>query len=157
MLLPLLTLLGVLALVIMACGSSTPTSVVASGTAQSTTAPKQTHYKVGQSVKIGDVYIVTVNSAKRSGGDVVLDVTFKNLSNEDQDLSTALQCDLKDSTGQKLDQDIFVGHAPDGTLAAGDTVRGQIAYKAPRTEHSFTFLFEADLLSSGQTIWDLHI
>ena len=174
MLLPLLTLLGVLALVIMACGESSAnagTSVGTSGNSTTTggSSNSNKHFKVGDQVKVGDTFIVTVNSFKTNPGDdifkpksgnkfVVVDVTLKNVSSKEQDVSSVLQFTLKDSTGQKYDETIISNITPpDGKLAAGDLVKGQIAYEVSASQHDFTLAFEADIISSGQTIWDLHV
>jgi uncharacterized protein DUF4352 len=174
MLLPLFTLLGVLALVIMACGSSSAnagTSVGTNGNSTTTGGSSNStkHFKVGDQVKVGDTLIVTINSFKTSKGDefdkpksgntfVIVDLTIKNVSNEEQDISTDLQCTLKDSTGQKYDETILSNATdPGGKLAAGDIVKGQIPYEVSASQHDFTFAFEADIISSGQTVWDLHL
>lgn len=172
--LPLLSLLGILALVIMACGGSSDNSGTSVGSNSTSTANTSgsssgSHYKVGDQVKVGNTYIVTINSFKTNPGDdifkpkagnvfVVVDVTFKNVSSQEQNLSTLLQCDLKDSTGQKYDETIISNvKPPDGKLAAGDIVKGQIAYEVAASQHNFTFYFEADIMSGGQTVWDLHV
>lgn len=172
MLLPLLSLLGILALVIMACGGSdnTGTSVgTSNGTTTTGSSGGSKHFKVGDQVKVGDTYIVTVNSFKTNPGDdifkpkagntfVVVDVSIKNVSSQEQNLSSLLQFNLKDSTGQKYTETIISGVTPpDGKLAASDTLRGQLAYEVPTSQHNFTFAFEADAFSSGQTLWDLTI
>ena len=173
MLLPLCALLGVLALVIMACGSSANagTSVGTSGNSTTTSGSSTSnkHFKVGDQVKVGDTFIVTVNSFKTNPGDdffkpksgnqfVVVDVTLKNVGSDEQNISSLLQFTLKDATGQKYDETIISSATPpDGKLAAGDTIKGQIAYEVAATQHDFTFAFEADIISSGQTIWDLHV
>lgn len=168
MLLLLVGLLGVLALVVMACGSSsanTGTSVTGTNTVSNTSK----HFKVGDQVKVGDIYIATINSFKTNPGDsfskpksgnqfVVVDVTLKNVSNKEQNVSSLLQFTLKDSTGQKYTETIISNVTPpDGKLAAGDIIKGQMAYEVPSAQHDFTFAFEADIISSGQTLWDLHI
>ncbi|HEU5348582.1 MAG TPA: DUF4352 domain-containing protein [Ktedonobacterales bacterium] len=172
MMLPLLSLLGVLALVIMACGSSSTnagTSVGSSSANSSSSSSNSKHFKVGDQVKVGDTYVVTVNSFKTNPGDeiskpksgnvfVVVDLTIKNVSSEEQSVSSLLQFTLKDSTGQKYNETILSSATPpDGKLAAGDIIKGQIAYEVSASQHDFTFAFEADMLSSGQTIWDLHV
>jgi hypothetical protein len=57
----------------MACGDTSAnsgTSVGSNGSGgQSTTAPKQAHFKVGDQVKIGDIYSVTINPFKTNPGD----------------------------------------------------------------------------------------
>ena len=174
MLLPLCTLLGVLALVIMACGGSSAnagTSVGTSGNSTTTTGSSSSnkHFKVGDQVKVGDTFIVTVNSFKTNPGDeffkpksgnkfVVVDVSLKNVSSDEQNISSLLQFTLKDATGQKYTETIISNVTPpDGKLAAGDIIKGQIPYEVPTAQHDFTFAFEADIISGGQTIWDLHV
>jgi hypothetical protein len=165
-------LLGILALVIMACGdtgANTGTSVGSSGTSNTGSSNTSKHFKVGDQVKVGDTFIVTINSFKTSPGDefdkpksgnvfVVVDITIKNVSNDEQDISTDLQCTMKDSTGQKYDETILSSATdPGGKLAAGDIVKGQVPYEVSASQHDFTFAFEADIISGGQTVWDLHI
>ena len=171
MLLPLCTLLGVLALVIMACGSSSANAGTAVGTSgnNSSSSNSSKHFKVGDQVKVGDTFIVTVNSFKTNPGDdifkpksgnqfVVVDVTLKNVGSKEQDISSLLQFTLKDATGQKYDETIISNVTPpDGKLAAGDIIKGQIAYEVAASQHDFTVAFEADIISSGQTVWDLHV
>lgn len=175
-LLPVLALFGTLAVVIMACGGSSAnsgTSVGTNGGSSTSTSSSGSggskHFKVGDQVKVGDTYIVTINSFKTNPGDdifkpksgnifVIVDLTVKNTSTQEQSLSTLLQCDLKDATGQKYNETIISNVTPpDGKLAAGDIVKGQIAYEVSASQHDFTFSFEADILSGGQSVWDLHV
>jgi Domain of unknown function (DUF4352) len=171
MLLPLLTVLGVLALVIMACGGSSANAGTSVGTSgnNSSNSNSSKHFKVGDQVKVGDTFIVTVNSFKTNPGDdifkpksgnqfVVVDVTLKNVGSKEQDISSLLQFTLKDATGQKYTETIISNVTPpDGKLAAGDLLKGQIAYEVAASQHDFTFAFEADIISGGQTVWDLHV
>jgi flagellar basal body-associated protein FliL len=135
-----------------------------------TTAPSSQHFKVGDQVKVGDTWIVTVNSATTSKGSdistpksgniyLVLDVTLKNVSNQEQNVSSIAQFTLEDSTGQKYDETYtdFAKPAPDGKVEAGSPIRGQFVYEVPLSEHHFTFAFEAEIASGGQTIWDITV
>jgi hypothetical protein len=169
----LLSLLGVLALVIMACGGSSDnsgTSVGSNGSsAQSTTPPKQAHFKVGDQVKIGGTELVSINSFKTNPGDefdqpkagnrfVVVDITIKNVGSEEQDISSVLDFTFKDAAGQLYNDTFLDGMtAPDGKIEPGDLLKGQMVYEVPKTQTNFTFAFEADFLATGQTIWDLHV
>lgn len=155
------------AAVFLACGSGDANA--GSTTTGGTSSSGGKHFKVGDQVKVGNTYVVTVNSVKTSKGDdisqpksgntfLIVDVSIKNVSSKEQDLSSLLQFTLKDSSGQKYDETILSGAtAPDGKLAAGDVVKGQIPYEVPAAQHSFTLAFEADIISSGQTIWDLKL
>ena len=162
-----------LALALWACGSSTTnTGTKSSGNSTSTQSGSKSgnqHFKVGDQVNVGNTYMVTVNSVKTNGGDdvsqpkagntfLVVDVTLKNTSSKEQNVSSLLQFTLKDSTGQKYDETILSSTTPpDGKLEAGDVLRGQIPYEVPASMHDFTLAFEADITSSGQTVWDLHV
>jgi hypothetical protein len=158
------------AMVILACGganSANSGSLAGGGTTTggSNNAPK--HFKAGQQVKVGDTWLVTINSVTtKAGTDIdqpgagnhylVIDVTLKNTSSQEQDLSSLLSFTLKDSTGQKYDETITTFTTPpDGKVAAGDLVRGKLAYAVPASAHSFELAFEADIISGGQTLWDL--
>ena len=166
-----LAIVGVVALVIIACGAASDTAsnsgTTTSGGTSSTT--KSQHFKVGQQVKVGDTYVVTVNSVKTDAGDdvfkpkdgntfLIVDVSVKNVSSKEQTLSSLLQFTLKDSSGQKFNETIVSNAtAPDGKIAAGDVTKGQLAYEVPAAQKSFTLAFEADVFSGGQTTWDLSV
>ncbi len=49
------------------------------------------------------------------------------------------------------------GKPPDGKVESGNLLRGQLTYEVPKTQKSFTFSFEADIISSGQTLWNLSV
>ena len=166
-----LAIVGVVALVIIACGAASDTAsnsgTTTSGGTSSTT--KSQHFKVGQQVKVGDTYVVTVNSVKTDAGDdvfkpkggntfLIVDVSVKNVSSKEQDLSSLLQFTFKDSSGQKYNETIVSNATPpDGKIAAGDVTKGQLAYEVPAAQKSFTLAFEADIVSGGQTTWDLSV
>jgi hypothetical protein len=129
---------------------------------------KQEHFKVGEQIKIGDRFVVTVNSFKIGKSDniyikpkdgdkyVIVDVTIKNTLNDEQAVSSLMMFDLKDDEGQKYTETFLTGATPpDGKIAANDMLKGQLVYEVPTDKNRFTFSFIADWLSSGQTIWDL--
>jgi len=167
--LPVLGLLLAIAGVIMACGAASDNSgSVTTGGSSSTSAAQ--HFKVGQQVKVGSTWVVTLNSAKTHGatdydqpksGDtyLVVDVSLKNVSSQEQDLSSLAQFTLKDATGQSYTETIttFANAAPDGKVEAGSLSRGQMVYEVPTAQKTFTFAFEADIVSGGETIWDISI
>lgn len=140
-------------------------------TSSSTNTPSGSrHVKVGDQLKGGDTCSITVTSVKTSGGDeafqpkagntfLIVDVTVKNVSSQEQNLSTLLQASckplasllqfaLKDATGQKYSETFTTNATPPD---------GQIAFEVPKSQRAFTFTLalEADLLSGGQTSWDL--
>ena len=48
-------------------------------------------------------------------------------------------------------------HPPDGKVEAGAPLRGQLVYEIPTSMKDYTLSFQADITSSGQTIWDIHM
>jgi hypothetical protein len=155
---------------LLACdaGTSANAGSTPSGSSSSNSSSSQ-RFKVGGQVKVGNTWVITINSVKTNQGDDVfqpksgntfpiVDVTAKNISSQEQDLSTILSFTLKDSTGQKYEETVVDNAtAPDGKVAAGDQVRGQLAYEVPASMKAFTLAFEADILNGGQTIWNLGI
>ncbi|GHO53230.1 DUF4352 domain-containing protein [Ktedonobacter robiniae] len=157
---------------LLACGGSsdnTGTSTSSSTTSQ--TSQQVKHFKVGETVKVGDTWEVVVSSAKTSDGDdytkhdvgntfLIVNVTVKNISNKEQDISSLLNFKLKDKDGTE-GKDAFlttgVTPAPNGKVAASDQSKGDLTYQVSASQKSFTLAFEADLLSSGQTVWDLSV
>lgn len=129
-----------------------------------------THFKVGDHVTVGDLWMVTVNSVRTSSGGefdqpqagntyLVLDVTFQNVSSEAQSLSTAMELTLKDEQGQGYNEAYvsFTKSSPGGTVEPGGLTRGEIAYEVPASAHHFTLLFEPGLFGSEVTLWDITI
>lgn len=165
--LPIAVLVTIAGLI--ACGSASNTGTAVTPTTKATSTTGSQHFKVGQTVKVGESWQVTVNSAKTSQGDefttptagsqfVIVDVTLKNVSSTEQNVSSAVNFSLQDSTGQKYNETILSGKTPpDGKVEAGTLLRGQLAYEVPTSQKKLTFNFEPDLLGSGQTVWDLNV
>lgn len=142
----------------------TPTSSGITPTSQTTTG----NGKVGQAVQAGPNYAVTVNSVKTSSGDsvfspksgntyLVIDVTVKNTSSSSQDVSSLINFELQDATGQKYTEAFTdIGTPPDQTgLAPGGLIRGQLVYEVPTSMHQFTLSY-VDLLGDGTlATWSL--
>lgn len=168
--LPLLGLLLAIAGVIMACGASSDNSGSATTGGGSSSSSSSQHFKVGQQVKVGTTWVVTVNSAKTHGatdmdqlksGDtyLVVDVSLKNISSQEQNLSSLAQFTLKDATGQSYTETIttFANQPPDGKVEAGSMSHGQMVYEVPTAQKSYTLAFQSDIVSGGETIWDISI
>jgi hypothetical protein len=155
-------------LFLLACGeANTAAPTVVTGTV--TSAPQAKHFKVGDHVKVGS-WVVTVNSVKTSAGDefdqpkngqfLILDITFQNTSNAAQTVSSILQFQFQDSTGQKYDDQITALQGvtpPDGDVQAGSQTRGQVVYDVPKSEHTFTFTFTPDIGDTTAAVWDITI
>ncbi len=159
---------GLAFLIILACsGSDTAAPQAVSGTV--TSAPQPKHFKVGQQVKV-DVWVITINSVKKSAGDdfdkpkngqyLILDMTFKNTDNQSQTLSSLIQFEFQDSSGQKYTEQITALQgvsAPDGDVQAGSQTRGQVVYDVPTKEHAFTFTFTPGLSGDNAATWDISL
>ncbi len=142
----------------------TPTSSGITPTSQTTTG----NGKIGQVVQAGPNYAVTVNSVKTSTGDsvfspksgniyLVIDVTVKNTSASPQDVSSFIDFELQDSTGQKYEETFTdIGTPPDQTgLPAGRLIRGQLVYEVPASMHQFTFSYLDFLGNATLATWDI--
>lgn len=172
----LLALCGIIATVVTNGSHATPNtgatvaksqSTTAATTAPTTAAAPAKHFKVGDVVKVGDTWEVTVNSVKTSPGGqydspkgiyVLLDVTAKNVSSKEQDISSILDFKLADSTGVSYTETfstLDLPSPPDGKVEAGAPSRGTFIYDVPKDMKSFTFAFAPDFLADGQTIWDI--
>ena len=172
----ILILLCTLALA--ACGSSSPNQGTATGvtpaptnTVSTPTSTPAQHFHVGQLVTVGNTWQVTVVSAKTSphgqysmpqhAGDVFLifQLTVKNISSSEQNISSLLQFQLTDSTGQKYSTayDDEAGANLDGKVEAGSPLRGSLVYEVPGSVHDFRLAFSVQAFQSGETIWDIHI
>jgi len=114
-------------------------------------------FKVGQQVKVG-AYTVTVHKVTYPYSNdldqpdsgkayVLLDVEVKNSSGEEQAFSSMLQFGLKDSTNATYDETIVMGvdgNPPDGSMAAGASMRGPVAFEVPAGAKGLQFGFLPD-------------
>ncbi len=155
-------------LFILACGGSSDASGPTTVTGTVTSAPQAKHFKVGEQVKIS-YWVVTINSAKTSAGTsfdkpqngqyLILDITFKNTDSQSHTISSIIQFQFQDSTGQKYNGQITTLKGvtpPDGDVQAGSQARGQVVYDVPKSEHNFTFTFTPDL-GDNAAVWDIAI
>lgn len=164
--------------ILAACGSSsanqgtaTSSSPTATNTISTPTSTPSQHFHVGQLVTVGDTWQVTVVSAKTSlhgqystpqhAGDVFLifQLTVKNISNSEQNISSLLQFQLTDSTGQKYTSayDDEAGANLDGKVEAGSPLKGSLVYEVPGSVHDFRLAFSAQAFQAGEAIWDIAV
>lgn len=151
--------------------STIDTTLTSVATSVATTAPSTQHFKMGQVVNVGSINDLTVNSAKidkggaynttQKAGDVflVFNITVKNISQQEQSISSLVQFNLTDSTGQKYDAgfDTTAGASLDGKVEPGSLLRGSVVYEVPSNIKSFVLSFQTDLFTSGQTEWDIQV
>src|SRR5438128_4428713 len=111
-----------------------------SSTSSNTPAPTTQHFAVGQVVKVGETWEVTINSAKTNTGSefnkpqhagnvfLVFSITLKNISSQEQNVSSALNFTLTDTSGQKYDEtiDTDAGSTLDGKVEAGSPLKGAV-------------------------------
>ncbi len=148
--------------------TSTATPVPTPNPSQSDTYPNG-DYKVGKTAQVSS-WSMTVNSAKTSYGGpydslkpgnifLVVDVTVKNGTGSSQNVSSALNFKLNDSTGQAYDETYMTGaKAPDDTaLRDGAKLRGQLVYEVPKSMKQFTFTYQPDISASDQATWDINL
>ncbi len=165
--------IGVSTLVLRSAGTAintVATSVASTVTTSSSSSNSSNATKgsIGTPVVVDSDWTVTLNSVKTNTGSqfdqpkagnifLVVNVTLHNTSSTTQPASTAIQWSLKDSTGQTYNQDITFGGGPDGTIAAGGLLRGNIAYEVPKSVHSFILQFVAGIGSKDLAEWNVSI
>ena len=171
----LLIALGILIITgaLLACGAASNNTGTLAGSSAPTSgaAPTQApakHFKVGDIVNIGSTWQVTVNSAQISAGDdiskpkdgnefITIDVSLKNTSNAEQTASSLGQWVFRDASGKQYNLTFTTQAAPDGKVEPGSPLRGVLTYEVPTSTKSFTLAFEASIVDSGQTIWDISV
>jgi hypothetical protein len=122
-------------------------------------------FAIGDTIEIGDLTL-TVNEVTNPPGDdfskpdegnifVVVDVTITNGSSEAANVSSLMQMSLKDDTGQVYDLDLMAsaasgGTTPDGEIAPGETIRGQVGFQVPEDASGMVFVFDSDVWGFGK-------
>ena len=127
-------------------------------------------YKVGDAIQIGDIVLVVneVTTSKPSqiakpGAGMrflVVDVTLENKAAKAANLSSMLQMQLKDASGQVYGVDLMAsttsgGKTPDGELAPGEKIKGQIGYQVPEDAKDLLFVFDGDVFGAGKVFVQL--
>lgn len=177
--------LAIILLVSLACGTSTSPKLVAtsapsdnSGNSGSeptaTTKPvapaAPQSYKVGDVVAIGDHVLVVLGWENVPASDfskpdagkkfVAVELLIANKSQSAMSVSTMLQMNMKDDTGQKYNVDFMAstatnGGSIDGELAPGEKVRGKIGFQIPENAQGLQFVFDASVFGSGKVFVEL--
>jgi len=131
--------------------------------------PPTQHFKPNDTVEIGGIWQVAVSNVRTDPGGqfdslktgdiyVLVDVNFKNISTQEQQLFGDADWTLKDTAGQKYDNG-FNSNAspPDGKVEPNDPAKGTLEFEVPSATKSFTLAFETNAFPSGQTIWDISV
>ncbi len=170
-----LFILALLILTLTACGSSAtntgtavtpqPTTPVTQATDTPTAAP--THFKVGQTVKVGNTWQLTIRKVRNDGsatylepGQIFLLVQVKavNISSTEQTMSSLLSWTLRDSEGNtyKVGYDTNATHSLDGKVEVGQPLQGSLTFIGDAKVHQYQLFFENNFIDQGQTVWDIH-
>jgi hypothetical protein len=161
-----------LALFLAACGSSentgtpiTPTPSSQHAQPTETPTPKPQHFKLGQTVKIGTTWTITIRSVRRVQDEVeaninylVFNLAVRNISATEQTFSS-LSFTLRDQEGQAMDFGIISGvkQSPSGKVEAGDPLSGDLVFAVHRAkQQTFILSYEENVVAPGQTIWDIN-
>lgn len=175
--------LGVIIVVLFLCvaaashGSSTPATTAntsnttgnsdTTNTNITTNADTSTsHHKIGEVVSVDSTWAITVDSVSTSQGDTInvpktsntflmITMTFKNISNQQQAMSSLLGLTLRGVDGTNYQQALYTGGQgmPDGNVAAGDVTKGVVSFEVPANIKQFTLDY-SDLGGQVQT-WDI--
>jgi hypothetical protein len=130
----------------------------------------QETFSIGDVVQMGDIQMV-VNEVTFPVGDqynkpdegdkfVAVDLTFENTGTTAQNMSSMLQMSLKDASGQTYDVDLMAqaaagGSSPEGELAPGERLRGQVGFQVPEDAEGLVFVFDADVFGHGKVFVSL--
>lgn len=135
------------------CGGTTTTTTTKTGQ------QKAKVYKVGETIKYGETEMV-VNSYRSWEGDefnkpgegnlyYIVNVTFKNLSNNTQNYSTLMEMNLKDNKGQKYNPEVVssdeVKAAPEGSVPPGSSLTGEVVFKISKEASGLQFQFSGGI------------
>lgn len=136
----------------------------------STTVPTNKHYNQTDAVQVGNIFNIEIVSVKTStgsqifqpkSGDVYLVflIKMKNISSQEQAVSSLLDFTLLDINGQKYTETIDpdAGATIDGKIEPGSLLQGSIVYDVPASMKNFTLAFEAVLILPGQVIWNINV
>lgn len=139
----------------LACGGENAGQKVSTSSASAvTSAPKIEVYKVGDVIAVKDQTIV-LNSAEIKNSRLVANFTIENKGTGDIAVSSILSFSAKADDGAKLDQDIFdCGSSLDGTIIAGDKLKGNICWKGLTTDKAKIY-YEANIFSTGAIVWEI--
>jgi hypothetical protein len=155
---------SLLVLAALACGSSTdntgvsvPTSkpAAAGSTAVASTPvppPTQKTFAVGELVQVKDHTIMLNSAAIDSTGLLKANFSLENKGTESLAVSSLMSFEAKDNDGSKLEQDYTCGSSFDGSVLAGDKLKGDICWKATAFP-PFKIYYKADLFSDGAIVW----
>ena len=126
-------------------------------------------YKVGDVVKLGDLTVIVKEVKDLPAKEFVepeegkkfigIDITFENVSDKPEAISSLLQFQVKDADGYAYDQDFMYDtgkRLPEGELAPGAKASGVLPYEVPVDAKGLEFVFDGDIFGTGQVIIGLN-
>lgn len=164
----LLVLQLALTLLVIGCGTTVqPEKIENPG--QTQPPPAQETFKIGETVKMGNLQF-TLNGVRfDDGGDffspndgerwLVFDCTLENLGSEPTAISSLLMFKLYDANDYAMGLAIGpdLKGSLDGELGAGRRMAGEIGFVVEETEQSWEFIFAPNLFGFGQAIYEINI
>jgi hypothetical protein len=171
--------LVLLTLALIACGSSqantgtavTPTPTTKQQQPTDTPTPKPTHFKIGDTVKVGDVWTITITKIRTEQGGqydptptsgntyLVISIAAKNISSTEQQFYGSAGFTLRDPSGQSF-QASYVSdarQAPMGKAEPGGPLSGDIVYEVSKSTKHYTLSSEQNAFMPGQVVWDITV
>ena len=153
--LPIFLAFIVLVAAALACGSDTSGEKVGENEPAPTTTPAQLEvFGVGDIIAVKD-HTIVLNSYEFQGNNLSANFTVENSGSSEITISSLISFEAKDDDGTKLKIEIFdCGPGLDGTVLAGDKLRGNICWSGAATDIVRVY-YSADLLGSGRVVWEL--
>lgn len=124
---------------------------------------------LGDTVKLGTAWVVTVNKVTANAGQgvdkptgddtfLLVDLTFTNVSSQDLDLYTVTPLVLRDASGQRYTQiTTTFTTLPDGTIAAGASAHGVIPFEVSAVQRQFLLAYYTGNPKDPHAIWSLNL
>ena len=120
---------------------------------------------VDDTVRISDLTVQVLDVDFPSGREVfkpqrgsrfvIVDVRVENTGERTREITSGLQMDPKDTTGQKSNlhlgaQTLADAGLPDDEHQRGGMVRGKIGFQIPENVPELTFVFDAEIVGFGK-------
>lgn len=166
----------VAALVLVACGETVQPEKVdtsqeaqqAGGQAGEQQGSETQTFKVGDTIKLGDLHYTVHGVREVKGNDlfkpeegnkwIAVEVTIENAGSEPEAVSSLLGFSLQDSEGYNYDMTILpvdLKGSLDGEIAPGRKMRGEVAFEIPKDAKGLELVIDANPFGFGQAIVEL--
>lgn len=112
-------------------------------------------FNIGDVVQLED-HTIVLNSAEITNNILKANFTVQNQGTDEIIISSMLSFSAKAPDGTKLEQEIFDCPSPiDGSVLAGDLLRGDVCYSVPADAEYVNIYYEANILASGAVVWQV--